>query len=108
MSEHATKLSAKLDLEEDLEPYLLAVIEQALEESEQLASAAIIRLDELVREEKETRANVSARPRISYKIFAGNIGKLLTFSQNQQELYKMFAEKKGGRRRGSSAVISTQ
>ena len=72
----------------------MAVIEQALEESEQLATAAIIRLDELAREEKETRANVSARPRISYEIFAGDIGKFPTFSQNQQELYKMFANPK--------------
>ena len=52
----------KLDLEEDIEAHLLTVIEAALDKSEDLAEHAMQRLDELARDEKEARANVSARP----------------------------------------------
>ena len=61
MSDCASKFSAKLDLEEDLEAHLLVVIEQALGESVDLAINAMQRLDELATDEKEARANVSAR-----------------------------------------------
>ena len=50
-------------MEEDIEANLLAVIEAALDESEDLAEHAMKRLDNLSRDEKEARANVSARPR---------------------------------------------
>ena len=65
MSVCASKMSAKLDLEEDLEAQLVVVIEQALEESEDLEEHAVQQLDELVTNERETRAKVSARPRLS-------------------------------------------
>ena len=58
MSDCASKLSAKLDLEEDLEAHLFVVIEQALDESEDLLEHAMQRLDELATDKKEARANV--------------------------------------------------
>ena len=82
MSVCASKLSAKLDLEEDLEAQLVVVIEQALEESEDLEEQAVQQLDELVTNEREARANVSARPRLSYKIFSGDISPYPTFQAN--------------------------
>ena len=90
MSECASKLSTKLDLEEEIEPNLLVVIEAAFNESEELAECAMKRLDELSRDEIEARANVSARPRLSYETFSGDISQFPAFQANQRELYKMF------------------
>ena len=47
MSDCASKLSAKLDGEEDLEAQLVVVVEEALEESEGLAKGAMQQLDQL-------------------------------------------------------------
>ena len=71
----------------------MVVIEAALDGSDKLAERAMKRLDELSRGEKEARANVSARPRLSYEYFDSNVGQFPTFAQNQKELYKMFADK---------------
>ena len=87
MSDCASKLSAKLDLEEEIEAHILAVIEAALDESEDLAEDAMKRLDDLPRDEKEARANVSARPQLSYETFSGNISQFPPFQANQRELY---------------------
>ena len=51
------------------------------------------RLDELSRDEIEARANVSARPRLSYETFSGDISQFPAFQANQRELYKMFQDK---------------
>ena len=82
-----------MDLEEDLEAQLVVVIEQALEESENLAEHAMQKLDELATNEREARANVLACPRMSYKIFSGDISQYPTFQANQRELFKMFQDK---------------
>ena len=66
-----------------------------MDKSENLAACAMKRLDEMSRDEKEARANVSARLRLSYETFAGDIDQFPTFQQNQKELYKMFADKTG-------------
>ena len=87
MSEYASKLCSKLDLAEDIEAHLLIVMEGALEESEELAERAMQRLYELARDERETRANVSARPRLSYETFSGDISQFPTFQANQRELF---------------------
>ena len=58
MSDCASKLSAKLDLEKDIEAHRLTVIEVALDKGEDLAEHAMQRLDDLARDEKEARANV--------------------------------------------------
>ena len=75
MSDCASKLSAKLDGEDDIEPQLLVMAERVLEESEGLAESAMEQLDNLASSEREARANVSARPRLS---------KFPTFQQNQK------------------------
>ena len=93
MSDCALKLSAKLDLEEDIEAHLWTAIEAALDESEELAEHAMQRLDELATDEKEARANISARPRLSYETFSGDISQYPTFQENQRELFKMFQDK---------------
>ena len=87
MSEYASKLSSKLDLAEDIEAHLLIVMEGALEESEELAERAMQRLYELARDERETRANVSAQPRLSYETFPGEISQFPKFQANQRELF---------------------
>ena len=51
------------------------------------------RLDELSRDEKEARAKVSTRPRMAYEMFSGDVSQFPTFQKNQQELFKMFADK---------------
>ena len=93
MSDCASKLSAKLDVEDDLEAQLVEVVERALEESEGLAEGAMQQLDQLASSEREARANVSARPRLSYETFSGDILQYPTFQANQRELFKMFEDK---------------
>ena len=93
MSDCASKLSAKLDLEDDLEAQLVVVVERAMEESEDLAEGAMKQLDELASSEREARANVSARPRLSYETFSGDIDQYPTFQANQRELFKMLEDK---------------
>ena len=82
MSDCASKLRAKLDVEDDIEPQLLVVAERALEESEGLAESAMEQLDNLASSEREARANVSARPRLSYETFSGDISQFPTFQAN--------------------------
>ena len=93
MADCAKKLSYKVDLEIEIEAHLLVVIEEALEQSENFASYASMRLDELSRLDKEERALIQARPKLSYETFKGDIGTWPSFQQNQQEIYKMFANK---------------
>ena len=67
---------------EDIEAHLLAVIEAALGESEDLAEHVMQRLDDLAKDKKQARANVAARPRLSYEIFSGDISQFPTFQAN--------------------------
>ena len=94
MSDWTSKVSAKFDVEDDIEPQLLVVAERVLEESEGLAESAMEQLDNLASSEREARANVSARPRLFYETFNGDISQFPTFQQNQKELFKMFEDKK--------------
>ena len=50
-------------------------------------------LDDLAKDKKEARANVSARPRLSYETFSGDISQFPTFQANQRELFKQFQDK---------------
>ena len=79
MSELNKNLRKKLDTDEDIEPHLWAAIEAALEESEVLAWGAIQLLDDLATTKEEIKANVSARPRLSYETFHGDINAFPTF-----------------------------
>ena len=80
-------------MEDDLEAQLVVVVERALEESEGFAEGAMKQLDQLASSEREARANVSARPRLSYETFLGDIAQYPTFQANQRELFKMFEDK---------------
>ena len=82
----AKKLSDKVDLEPEIEAHLLVVLEEVLDQSKNLASPASMRLDELSPIDKEERALIQARPRLSYEVFKGDIGTWPTFQQNQQEI----------------------
>ena len=93
MTDCAKKLLDKVDLEPEIEAHLLVVIEEALDQSEHFASYASMRLDKLSLLDKEERALIQARPKLSYEVFRGDIGTWATFQQNQQEIYKMFANK---------------
>ena len=53
MTDCAKKLSDKVDLEPEIEAHLLVVIEEALDQSENFASYASMRLDKLSRLDKE-------------------------------------------------------
>ena len=48
------------------------------------------RLDKLSNEEKEAKALVSARPKLAFKTFSGDMSQYPTFVANQEELYKIF------------------
>ena len=93
MADCAKKLSDKVDLEADIDDQMLVVIEEALEQSESLATYANMRLDELSRIKEEENALIQARPKLSYETFQGDVGTWATFQQNQQEIYKMFTNK---------------
>ena len=69
MADCAKKLSDKVDLEPEIEAQLLVVIEEALDQSESLASYASMRLDEFSRLGKEEKAFIQARPKLSYETF---------------------------------------
>ena len=51
------------------------------------------RLDELSRDGKEARANLSARPSMAYETFSGDISQFPTLQNIQQELFERFADK---------------
>jgi hypothetical protein len=90
MSGVADKIRAKLDAGEELEPGFMAKIELALDQSDDLAESAIRRLDKLATEEKETKALVSARPKLAFETFTGDVSQYPTFLANQEQLYEMF------------------
>ena len=69
MADCAKKLSDKVDLEPYIEAQLLDVIEEAFEQSESLATYANMRLDELSRIDKEEKALIQERPKLSYETF---------------------------------------
>ena len=48
------------------------------------------RLDKLSNEEKEAKALVSARPKLAFKTFSGDMSQYPAFVTNQEEIYKMF------------------
>ena len=82
----------KLDLVEEIELKLF-FIKAALDESDDLAKHAMKRLDELSRDGKEARANVSARPSMAYETFSRDVSQFPTLQNIQQELFERFADK---------------
>ena len=87
MSAIADKIRAKVDAGEELEPGIMAEIEEALDTADLLAENAIIRLDKLATEEKEAKALVSARPKLAFETFTGDVSQYPTFLANQEQLY---------------------
>ena len=75
---------------EELEPSFLAVVQSALDQSDDLAQKAMKRLDKLSREKEEAKALVSAGPKLAFEMFSGDMSQYPTFVANQEELYKMF------------------
>ena len=90
MSAIADKIRAKVDAGEELEPGFMAEIEEALDTADLLAENAIIRLDKMATEEKEAKALVSARPKLTFENFTGDVSQYPTFLANQEQLYEMF------------------
>ena len=90
MSGVADKIRAKVDAGEELEPGFMAEIEEALDTADLLAENAIIRLDKLATEKEEAKALVSARPKLAFKVFTGDVSQYPTFLANQEQLYEMF------------------
>ena len=64
MSNLAGKLSEKIDMESEIEPSFLAVIESALDQSDDLVRQAMEKLDQLEREKEVAKAFVSAQPKM--------------------------------------------
>ena len=60
----------------------MAVIELALDQSDDLAKLAIRRLDKLAEEKNETKAFVSARPKLALETFTGDVSRYPTFLPN--------------------------
>ena len=90
MSASADKVRAKEDAGEELEAGLMAEIEEALDTVDLLAESAVIRLDKLATEKEEAKALVSARPKMAFEIFTGDVSQYPTFLSNQEQLYDMF------------------
>ena len=72
-----------------LEPSFLAVIELLLDQSDDLAQKTMSKLDQLLREKEETKALVSARTKLAFETFFGDVSQYPTFVANQEKLYKM-------------------
>ena len=90
MSASADKVRAKVDAGEELEAGLMAEIEEALDTADLLAKSAVIQLDKLATEKEEAKALVSARPKMAFEIFTGDVSQYPTFLSNQEQLYEMF------------------
>ena len=90
MSASADKIRAKVDAGEELEAGLMAEIEEALDTADLLAENAVIRLDKLATEKEEAKAFVSARPKLAFETFTGDVSQYPTFLANQEQLYEMF------------------
>ena len=90
MSGVADKIRAKVDAGEELEPGFMANIELALDQSDDLAESAIGRLDKLATEKEETKALVSARPKLAFETFTVDVSQYPSFLANQEQLYEMF------------------
>ena len=71
MSASADKLRARVDSEEELEAGLVAEIEEALDTADLLAKSAVIQLDKLTADKEETKALISARPKMAFEVFTG-------------------------------------
>ena len=84
MSGVAGKIRAKVDSRERLEPGFMAEIKLALDQSDDLAESAIRRLDKLATENEEKNALVSARPKLAFKTFTGDVSQYPTFLANQE------------------------
>ena len=90
LSATAEKVRAKVDGGEDLEAGLAAEVEDALDTADMLAENAVIRLDKISTEEKDTKALISARPKMAFEVFTGDVSQYPTFLANQEQLYEMF------------------
>ena len=84
------KVRAKVDAGEDLEAGLVAEVEEALDTADLLAENAVIRLDRIATEKEETKALISARPKMAFEVFTGDVSQYPTFLANQEQLYEMF------------------
>ena len=73
MSASADKLRAKVDAEEELEAGVMAEIEEALDTADLLAESAVIQLDQLATEKEEAKALISARPKMAFEVFTGDV-----------------------------------
>ena len=73
-----------------MEAGLMAEIEEALDTADLLAESAVIQLDKLATEKEEAKALVSARPKMAFEIFTGDVSQYPTFRANQEQLYEMF------------------
>ena len=78
MSNLASKLSEKMNMESEIEPSFLAVIKSALDQSDDLARQAMKKLDQLAREKEVAKAFVSARPKMVYETFLGDVSQYPT------------------------------
>lgn len=90
MSASADKLREKVNSEEELEVGLMAEIEEALDTADLLAESAFIQLDKLTADKEETKALISARPKMAFEVFTGDVTQYQTFRANQERLYEMF------------------
>ena len=90
LSASADKVRAKLDAGEELEAGLMAEIEQALDTADLLGESTVFRLDKLATEKEETKALISARPKMAFEVFTGDFSQFATFRSNQEQIYDMF------------------
>ena len=68
----------------------MAKIKEALDTADLLAKNAVIRLDKLATEKEEAKALVSARTKLAFETFTGDVSQYPTFLANQEQLYEMF------------------
>ena len=78
MSAVADKIRAKVDGGEELEPGFMAEIEAILDKSDDLADSAIGKLEKLATEERENKAIMAARPKLSFETFSGDVSQYPT------------------------------
>ena len=67
----------------------MEAIEEAPDTADQLSESAVIRLDKLATEKEETKALISARPKMTFEVFTGDFSQFATFRSNQEQIYEM-------------------
>ena len=90
ISKTADKIRTKLDSAEELEPGVLGCDQISARAERWFSQTGNGQVGQIIYRKKEAKAFVSARPKLAFETFSGDVSQYPTFLTNQEELYKVF------------------